>query len=84
MSAPSSPGCAPASPSSASALWWPSWACGCGLLAPVAAWHYHIVNLAIARGEVQPNKGLVIAVSTAIALLGVLMIVYMLLTSEQL
>ena len=55
-----------------------------GVLALLAAWHYHMVNLAIAKGEVRPNRNLVVAVSAAIALLAVLMIASMLLTTEHL
>ena len=55
-----------------------------GLLAVLAAWHYHIVNLAIERGEVRANRGLVLTVTISVALLAALMIAYMLLTVEHL
>jgi uncharacterized membrane protein YidH (DUF202 family) len=55
-----------------------------GLLAVLAAWHYHIVNIAIEKGNVRANRGLVLTVTLAIALLATLMIIYMLLTSEHL
>ena len=55
-----------------------------GVLALMAAWHYHLVNNAIKRGEVQANRGLVITISLAIAFLAIVMIVYMLFTSEYL
>jgi putative membrane protein len=53
-----------------------------GVLALLAAWHYHLVNQAIKRGAVQANPGLIITVAIGIALLAVTMIAYMLLTSE--
>jgi len=55
-----------------------------GLLAVLAAWHYHCVNRAIERGDVRANRALVLTVTLAIALLTALMITYMILTSEQL
>jgi uncharacterized membrane protein YidH (DUF202 family) len=55
-----------------------------GALAIFAAWHYHLVNRAIARGEVRANRGLIIAVTAAVALLAVMMIAYLLLTVEHL
>ena len=36
-----------------------------GTLAVLAAWHYHLVNRAIERGEVRANRGLVVAVNHA-------------------
>ena len=53
-----------------------------GLLCSLAAGHFQLVNQAIERGEVQPNRGLVIAVTAGVALLAGLMIVYMLLTAH--
>ena len=55
-----------------------------GALAILASWHYHLVNLAIEHGTVRANRGLVIAVTVAVALLAIMMIAYMLLTSEHL
>ncbi len=55
-----------------------------GILAILAAWHYHLVNQAIERNDVHANRGLVIAVTIAITLLAILMIAYMLLTGEHL
>ena len=55
-----------------------------GVLAVLAAWHYHLVNQAIERGEVRPNRGLIVTVTIAVALLAVMMIAYMLLTAEHL
>ena len=53
-------------------------------LALLAAWHYHIVNLAISRGEVRADRGLVVTVTAAVVALGALMITYMLLTVNRL
>ncbi len=55
-----------------------------GALAVLAAWHYHLVNLAIERGEVQANRGLIVTVTVGVALLALMMIVYLLVASEQL
>lgn len=55
-----------------------------GVLAVLAAWHYHRVNLAIERGEVRANRNLIIIVTSVVALLTLMMMTYMLLTSEKL
>jgi putative membrane protein len=55
-----------------------------GVLSVLAALHYHIVNLSIERGEVKANRGLIVIVTGAVALLAAMMIVYMLLTAESL
>jgi putative membrane protein len=55
-----------------------------GALAVLAAWHYHLVNLAIERGDVQANRGLIVTVTVGVALLALMMIVYLLVASEQL
>jgi putative membrane protein len=55
-----------------------------GILAILAAWHYHRVNLAIEKGEVQANRGLIITVTSAVVLLTVMMIIYLLLTVQHL
>jgi putative membrane protein len=55
-----------------------------GLLSVLAALHYHIVNQSIERGEVRANRGLIVIVTVAVALLAALMIIYMLLTEENL
>jgi putative membrane protein len=55
-----------------------------GALAVLAAWHYHLVNLAIERGEVRANRGLIIVVTAGVALLALAMIVYLLVASKQL
>ncbi|HTJ00390.1 MAG TPA: DUF202 domain-containing protein [Dongiaceae bacterium] len=54
-----------------------------GLLVVLAAWHSHSVHQAIERGEVRANRGLIVAVTAAVALLAALMIVYMLLTAQK-
>src|ERR1035437_10443893 len=48
-----------------------------GILTVLAAWHCHIVHRAIERGEVRTNRGLIVAVTVAVAVLALLMIVYM-------
>lgn len=55
-----------------------------GILAVLAAFHYHFVNKSIDRGEVKPNRGLVIVVTAAVALLAAMIIAYMLLTETHL
>ena len=55
-----------------------------GVLAVLAAWHYHLVNLAIERGEVRANRGLIVAVTIGVALLAVMMIVYLLVAADRL
>ena len=55
-----------------------------GTFTVLAAWHYHLVNRAIERGEVRPNRGLIVTVTVAVALLAVMMIAYLLLTVEHL
>jgi inner membrane protein YidH len=55
-----------------------------GLLTVLAAWHCHIVNRAIERGEVRANRRLIATVTAGVALLAALMIVYMLLTAKNL
>jgi uncharacterized membrane protein YidH (DUF202 family) len=55
-----------------------------GALAVLAAWHYHLVNRAIDRGQVRANRGLIVIVTIAVALLAVMMIAYLLLTVEHL
>jgi len=55
-----------------------------GALAVLAAWHYHLVNLAIERGEVRANRGLIVTVTAGVALLAVMMIVYLLVAAKHL
>lgn len=54
-----------------------------GALSVLAAWHYHLVNLAIERGEVRANRGLIVAVTAGVALLALMMIVYLLVAEKQ-
>lgn len=55
-----------------------------GVLVVLAAWHYHVVNQALERGEVRANRGLVVIVTVAVAVLAGLMIVYMALAAKNL
>ncbi len=55
-----------------------------GILTVLAAWHCQVVHRAIERGEVRANRALIVAVTVAVAVLAVLMIVYMLLTAKSL
>lgn len=48
-----------------------------GLLAVLAAWRYHVVNRAIDENRVQPDRGLIILIAAAVALLAVVMAVSM-------
>lgn len=52
------------------------------ILAALSAWHYQLVNQAIERGDFDASRRLVIAVAVAVALLGAIMIVYMLSTAD--
>ena len=54
-----------------------------GLLAVLAAWRYHVVNLYIERGVVGPDRGLVIIVTAMVTLICLTMIAYMLLAARQ-
>ena len=49
-----------------------------GLLALLAAWRYHAVNLQIERGRVTADRGLVIFVSILVVALSAIMIITML------
>ncbi len=53
-----------------------------GLLAVLAAWRYHVVNLDIERGKVSADRGLVILVTVMVTLLSGAMIAFVLLTAE--
>lgn len=55
-----------------------------GVLVVLAAWHFHVVNQALERGEVRANRGLVVIVTVAVAALAGLMIVYMVLAAKNL
>ena len=54
-----------------------------GILTVLAAWHCHVVHRAIERGEVRTNRGMIVAVTVAVAVLALLMIVYMLLAARS-
>ena len=53
------------------------------VLTILAAWRYHGINQAIDRGEFQADRGLVAIVTISVALLGVVMIAYLLLTGNR-
>lgn len=52
-------------------------------LSLLAAWRYHAINRAIDRGEFKADKGLIIIVTISVALLGAVMIAYLLLTAKR-
>jgi putative membrane protein len=54
-----------------------------GLLSVLAAWRYHVVNRDIERGRVRADRGLVILVTVAMAVLSGAMIAFALLTAGQ-
>ena len=54
-----------------------------GLLSVLAAWRYHVVNRDIERGKVRADRGLVILVAVAMAVLSGAMIAFALLTAGQ-
>ena len=54
-----------------------------GLLSVLAAWRYHVVNRDIERGKVRADRGLVILVTVAMAVLSGAMIAFALLTAGQ-
>src|SRR5579862_2176899 len=54
-----------------------------GGLALLALWHYHVVNVSIEQGQVRPNRALVLAVALAVAFLSVLIILYLLFTTQN-
>ncbi|HEY2083580.1 MAG TPA: DUF202 domain-containing protein [Verrucomicrobiae bacterium] len=53
-----------------------------GVLAILALWHYHIVNVAIEQGTVRANRTMVVTVALSVALLAVVVIIYLLLTTR--
>lgn len=55
-----------------------------GILTVLAAWHCQVVHRAIERGEMRANRGLIVVVAVAVAVLAALMIAYMLLTAKSL
>ena len=54
------------------------------VLTILAAWRYRAINRAIDKGEFQADRGLVIIVTVSVALLGAVMIAYLLLTANRL
>lgn len=54
-----------------------------GLLVLGAGWHFHAVNLAIERGNVQASRTIVVTVALAVVLIAISMIVYMLMTAHS-
>lgn len=48
-----------------------------GVLAVLAAWRYHVVNRGIEEGRASADRGLIVLVTTVVALLAAAMIVYM-------
>jgi len=54
-----------------------------GMLSVLAAWRYHVVNRDIERGKVRADRGLVILVTAATAVLSGAMIAFALLTAGQ-
>ena len=53
------------------------------MLALLAAWRYHVVNRDIERGKVSADRGLVVLVTTMVAVLSGAMIGFILLTANQ-
>ena len=47
------------------------------LLAPLAAWRYHVVNKKIEGGEVTADRGLIVLITTIVGVLAIGMIVYL-------
>ena len=54
-----------------------------GVLAILALWHYHAVNLAIEQGTVRANRVMVVTVAVSVALLVVVVIIYLLFTTQN-
>lgn len=54
-----------------------------GILVVLAAWRYHKVNLAIERGQVTADRGLILLVTIMVGALAFIMIAYMLVTSGR-
>lgn len=54
-----------------------------GILAILAARHYHLINQAIERGDPYVGRRLINGVTIVVVLLAILMIAYMLTTSKQ-
>jgi putative membrane protein len=54
-----------------------------GILAILGAWRYHKVNLAIERGQVTADRGLVVLVTVVVVALAIVMVAYMLISSAS-
>jgi putative membrane protein len=54
-----------------------------GMLALLALWHFHVVNLDIERGRVRANRALVATVAIAVAALSLLVIIYLLCAKQN-
>ena len=55
-----------------------------GMLTILAAWRYHVVNRDIEHGHVKPDRGLVVLITVVVALLSIVLIGYMLVSSLRL
>jgi len=53
------------------------------VIAGLAAWRYHVVNLAIERGQVKADRGLILLVTVLVIVLAVVMSLYSLVTADQ-
>lgn len=53
------------------------------VISGLAAWRYHVVNLAIERGQVKPDRGLVVLITIMVVVLAAAMILYLLVTADQ-
>jgi len=48
-----------------------------------AAWHYHVVNRAIQRGEIEADPQMVVAVTVVIVVAAAAVITYMIVSAES-
>jgi putative membrane protein len=53
------------------------------IISGLAAWRYHVVNLAIERGQVKADRGLILLVTILVIILAVVMSLYSLVTAGQ-
>lgn len=53
------------------------------IISGLAAWRYHVVNLAIERGQVKADIGLILLVTILVITLAVVMSLYSLVTAGQ-
>ncbi|HVU32275.1 MAG TPA: DUF202 domain-containing protein [Opitutaceae bacterium] len=54
-----------------------------GIMVILAAWRFHVLNQSIERGEVEPNRSLVVFVTVVLAVLAAAMIIYMLVNAAR-